>query len=485
VKKIETIIMSLLLMVCLGIGSGSAIAEETSYRDDEMQTPKDVGFSKGVQQVIANTYLEHSAEYPDVNEPAALLQSYLEGRRQLRLGNTDAAIKIFRAAVKEFPDRRHAYAGLALGLWQQYEGTREMNVLRASVKAYLRAADIGMRYGRVLYTGYIGPGLTALKDKKRLDDFFQRALSVDDNRYLTLLDYARALATLSDTRAEEWYLKAINEQPAGNMDATTYYAEWLLDTGKEAEVIVFIGTDPPIDYLHFLRAVALERLGHTRDVGKEYDAYRRFNANFPAPAKYRIPGSRSQTGLIFEGDVPSSMSQVNALTALSRVISGEARGESSGGQRAVGWTVRTRVFRAYDVSTACGGYGSPTNGVWGAPSPGASLQTKYNAICNASGQFVQYTPTPSTNSRADEVYFGAVPDPVVCNCKFGYIMGSCCYGGCSGESTQGAFPNGPAWFHNDAGGSAPSYHPSSTCSEYKQETCSNGGVDNWFYKIRQ
>jgi len=435
-----------------------------------------------VREFIADNYLSHAAEYPDPNEPVEVLRLYLEGMQMLRDGKVNEAVTLFKSAVADFPDCRHAHAGLGWALRQKYQDSQAEGDLRAAVQQFILADEIGMRYGRVHYTHPVAIGLGLLQDSVVLDSFFQKALMQGNEPYLASLHYAQGLSLLGDDRAEAWYQQAMAIEPQGVADAVAYYAEWLLDHRREAEVVALVRDDIRVEYTHFLKGVALELLGQQGEARREYARYREMSADFPAPARYRIEGSEAQAGLVFEGDILPLSTESQAREKLSRVISGEARGESAGGQAAVGWTVRTRVFRAYYVPTSCGGY--PT-GVWGAEPPDASLPDKYVAICTASGQFSDYDPTPSTNQSAWNVWHGLIPDPVTGACWRGYIIsGDACEGLCSASSTDGAFTHGPAWFYGDGAGTPPDYHPSSSCSQYKEETCPNGGSDNWFYKIK-
>lgn len=471
-RKIKLLSAFVLLALLVGVGSDMVVGQEPPAQPGMDLQP-------GVREFIAGTYLAHVAEFPDSNEPVEPLRLYLNGVEMLRTGETSEAVTLFRSAVADYPDCRHAHAGLGWALWQKYQNSQAGDDLYTAVQEFILADEIGMKHGRVHYTYPIAIGLGRLKNSATLDSYFEKALKNGNEPYLASLDYARGLGLLEDPRAETWYKRAMAVEPEGVADAVAYYAEWLLDHGREAGVVDLVSDDIRIEYVHFLKGVALERLGRPEEAHQEYDRYRRLNADFPAPARYRIAGSEAQAGLIFEGDVQPLSSESQARAKLSRVISGEAQGESVGGQRAVGWTVRTRVFRAYYVPTSCGGYGDP-NGAWGALPSNASLADKYVAICDAPSQFAQLDPTPSTNTRAQEVWYGLVPDPVSCNCKMGYVMGSCCSGVCSGETTQGAFPHGPAWIHANC----PECHPSCDCSTRVWKPCPNDEPNNCFYKIK-
>jgi tetratricopeptide (TPR) repeat protein len=136
-----------------------------------------------------------------------------------------------------------------------------------------------------------------LKDAAALDSYFEKALKGGNEPYLARLDYARGLSLLEDPRAEKWYGEAMAVEPEGLADAVAYYAEWLLDHGREAEVVDLVRDDIRVEYVHFLKGVALERLGQPEEARREYEHYRRLNAAFPAPVRYRVTGSEAQAGL--------------------------------------------------------------------------------------------------------------------------------------------------------------------------------------------
>lgn len=444
----------------------------------------DSSLSPEVEEFIAGSSLSHAANYPDPNEPVEVLKLYLQGIQMLRDGKVNEAVALFKTAVADYPDCRHAHAGLGWALRQKYQGSQIEDDLRAAVQEFILADEIGMKYGRVHYTRAIAEGLGHLQDSTALDSFFRKALEQGNEPYLASLHYAQGLTLLGDDRAETWYKEAMAVEPEGVADAVAYYAEWLLDHGREAEVVALVRDDIRVEYTHFLKGVALEQLGRQEEARREYERYREMSADFPAPARYRIEGSEAQVGTIFEGDIRLRSTESQAREELSKVIAGEANTESLGGKRAVGWTVRTRVFRAYYVDKWCGGYSDYPN-TWNAEPPGAPLADKYVAICEPASQFTKDDATPTTNQVAWDVWYGRVPDPVVGACWSGYIvMGGTCDGLCSNQAVNGAFTHGPAWFYNDGSGTPPNYHPSSSCSRYKEETCPNGGSDNWFYEIK-
>ncbi len=487
-RKMRFVSVLVLLTLLLGTGIITAVGQESLPTQDDVPAtatlqPQGEDLQPGVREFIAGSSLSHAADYPDPNEPVEVLKLYLQGIQMLRDGKVNEAVALFKTAVGDYPDSRHAHAGLGRALRQKHQHSQAEDDLRAAVQEFILADEIGMKYGRVHYTRPIAEGLGHLQDSTALDSFFRKALEQGNEPYLASLHYAQGLSLLEDGRAEEWYKKAMAVEPEGVADAVAYYAEWLLDHGREAEVVALVHDDIRVEYTHFLKGVALERLGRQEEARKEYERYREMSADFPAPARYRIEGSKAQAGVVFEGDILRLRSTGSeAREELSKVIAGEANTESLGGKRAVGWTVRTRVFRTYSVPSSCGGYGSPNT--WNAEPPDASLADKYVAICEPASQFTKDDATATTNQVAMDVWYGTVPDPVSCNCIWGSIVGSYCTGACTHWTEQGAFTHGPAWIHNDRYGPAPDYHPSSSCSKYKEETCPNGGVDNWFYEIK-
>ena len=486
-RKVKFVSVFVLLVVAVSAGPSAVGGQEPLSQSDACAavTPQLQGedLQPGVREFIAGNFLSHAADYPDPNEPLEVLKLYLQGIQMLRDGKVNEAVALFKTAVGDYPDCRHAHAGLGRALRQKHQHSQAEDDLRAAVQEFILADEIGMKYGRVHYTRAIAEGLGHLRDSTALDSFFRKALEQGNEPYLASLHYAQGLSLLGDGRAEEWYKKAMAVEPEGVADAVAYYAEWLLDHGREAEVVALVHDDIGVEYTHFLKGVALERLGRQEEARKEYERYREMSADFPAPARYRIEGSKAQAGVVFEGDIRLRWTDSQAKEKLSRVIASEAESETVGGQRAVGWTVRTRVFRAYYVPSSCGGY---PGGAWGALPSSASLADKYVAILTAPGQFSdKRQPTPNTNQVAWDVWYGTVPDPVSCNCIWGSIVGSCCTGACTHWTEQGAFTRGPAWIWGISS-SCPSCHPyvSCSCLTSAGKTCGNGGSDNCFYKIQ-
>ncbi len=333
-----------------------------------------------------------------------------------------------------------------------------------------------MSYGKVRYTYRIAAGLAALRDVARLDRFFRQALEIDDESYLTHLDYAQGLAMLGDPRAEEWYKKAVMFLPDGNIDALAYYAEWLLDREELNRVLELIPPTVSSPYLHFLRGVALERKGQTVQARQAYERYISTNALFPAPARYRIEDSVAQAGLYFEGRSPSPLQ--SCITNISRSIYCEARGESGGGMRAVGWTMRNRVF-VHTTANPCLNFGVS----------GTTLCDKYISAINRG-----FCPcadncrtTPDTDAAATDIYYGRTPETYTKWCPYGSILtcDSCNFTNCRCyiDQTEGGRRYGLLYMYG-TGGTCLSQHPCcGNCTVNRGKLCGNGGSDNCFYTV--
>jgi tetratricopeptide (TPR) repeat protein len=475
-KFVSVFAVLALLALLLSASAGVAMSQRLAPAQGDLYTAvasPDADLQPGVSEFITDTYLAHSAEYPDENEPVPLLRAYLEGQELLRQGKTDEALALFRDTVVEFPECRHAHAGLGAALWQQYENSQRLDDLRAAIRQFIDAADIGIRYGKVRYTGYLWQGLAQLGDTATMDDFFQRAIQVSDNQYLVLMDYARGLAALADPRAEEWFAKAVAAQPAGNVDALAYYAEWLLEQGRDGDVLQTVSPDEHVEYLHFLRGVALERVGRTQAAKREYAHYAAFSLTSPAPNKFRIPGSVAQEGIVFEGDSVVTSRSCNGYSLLANVIECESAGESEGGQRAVGWTVRTRVFKG--TLPAC---------VY-VDNSGSTLSCKYDSVITQPYQFVYScgrSPGATPQHVRYDVWYGHAPDPVAQYCPSGSYSGSACSGSvhCTGSSTNGASNHGPMRFYSTTSDTCTTGGQYS-CLTSNGQTCQNGGSDHCFY----
>jgi tetratricopeptide (TPR) repeat protein len=229
---------------------------------------------------------------PDPNEPPEALDRYQEARRLVAERKWDEAKEMLAEATEEFPESRHLHQQYAELLWHLSEGT-DQDLLKQSGQEAVRAMELASSAGRVDYrlTDLVAKTLGRTGDKATLDRLFSRALAQDPSAVVHL-DYAKGLALLEDPRAGEMLEKTAKLDPDG--DAAVSYGEWLLDQGRDSEALEALPTSSPLYYVHFLRGVALERLGRAQEARAEYERFKVYSSTYPAPARFRIPGSRLQ-----------------------------------------------------------------------------------------------------------------------------------------------------------------------------------------------
>ncbi|MCL6450292.1 MAG: hypothetical protein K6T75_03250 [Acetobacteraceae bacterium] len=310
-------------------------------------------------------------------------------------------------------------------------------------------------------------------DGERLAALFGELERCIPGSYLVALDYACGLSILKDPAAEAWYRRALERRPNDSIAAIAEYSQWLLERGRPADALRVLSLQEPgrrFRGLHFYRAVALEMLGQRAAAEDHYRAYLDFNRAFPAPAALRTPGGVA-AGVRYD-DAPGVLDTCSdARLKLSQMVYCEARGESSGGQAAVAWTARNRVF-VYN------------------PSPGCNKQPASGTYCERyltvlqSGEFCTGTSHNSdTDATADCVFYGWIPDPVAQRCALGPLLeGTWCDGACKYGSETGGFSTGGYFFYSTTGSCA-STHPSG-CGVSRGKVCGNGGYDHCFYSVQ-
>jgi tetratricopeptide (TPR) repeat protein len=239
-----------------------------------------------------------SSPAADPNESPEALSQYQEARRLLANGDEAKARALLAAATARLPDSRHLHQQYAEVLWD-LSGGRDRALLAQSAQEATRALEIAFRFGKVDYglTHRLAETLGRTGDRGTLDRLFQEALKLDSSAVI-YLDYARGLALMGDPRAGDLFYKATQIQPDG--DAMIQYGEWLLDHGQNEEALDRLPRSGPLRYTHFLRGVALERLGRAGEAQQEYAQFREYSSTFPAPERFRIPGSRLQAGIHFK-----------------------------------------------------------------------------------------------------------------------------------------------------------------------------------------
>ena len=253
----------------------------------------------------------------------------------------------------------------------------------------------------------------------------------------------------------------------------------------------------------FLRGLALEKSNRPDEARAAYNRFRDFSTWFPAPARFRIAGSRLQrdSGIRFDDDpaprrktlaeggltnVSESLTDQEGIKGLSYLIWGEARGENYGGMMAEGWVVRARVLRG----TVADPLSCPA-----VTRSGSTLADWYKSVMCQSGAFdgvcsawcsnpatTSCTSTATTDSAAYDVFHGTKADPVSGHCPGGVsVAGNVCTGSqtCYGDLYTYRLRS-PLF---NLGISATSSCATHSCAPHNYgKVCGNGGtLENCFY----
>lgn len=249
--------------------------------------------------VAASAVANPESLVSDSNEPPEATRQYQEARESMAAGKMAEARILLEKAVAQFPESRHLHQVYADVLWHESKGT-DPELLRQSADEAVRAAEIGLRSATVDYTltSRLAETLGRTGDRERLDRIFKELLAKDPSSTV-YLDYGAGLALLGEgSRAEDAFRQALRSDPNG--DAAARYGEWLLDRKRDEEALDILPLESPVYYIHFLRGVALERLGRTSEAHEAYGRYRDYSRTHPAPSRFRISGSTVQSGIRFE-----------------------------------------------------------------------------------------------------------------------------------------------------------------------------------------
>ena len=410
----------------------------------------------------------------------------------MKEGKWDEAKTLLEKSIVRFPESRHLHKLLAETYWYLYDG-KDPSLLEQAIKEAGTGLNIGMSFGQVDYhlTALLSQLLGEAKDVKTLDRIFEKVFSLDDSPIFHE-DYVKALIKMGDPWAEEALKKEVKN---GRM--IDIYAEWLLNHGREKEVLILPLNDNL--YMRFYRAVALEKLNRLKEAKFEYEKYKEYywhpeygDTSLPLPKRFQILGSKLQKELEihFEGEetgekiqATTAISDTQAIKGFSYLIWGEARGETIGGMRAVGWIVRSRVLRGSVGSPACP-YVVNT---------GSTFADKYKSVMCQSSQFdgmcrywcddpntTKCTDNGTTYNAANDVYNGKAPDPVGQHCPGGITNWGESY--CADSTQCYGYKNtyrlaGPV-FNYGTSGSCPSH---SCAPNSAGKICSNDKLDNCFY----
>ncbi|MBI3799067.1 MAG: tetratricopeptide repeat protein [Deltaproteobacteria bacterium] len=258
----------IILLVCCIVGGAGAVfdlpgrltaitspAQSIAAPASVLPDPSNLSvYAPEVQQLLETTYLGRKKESPDPEEPAVVLQKYLEQNAHgyhsqlvAKSKKLNAELAAWKDLARQYPQSRHALVALAKHYRTKAQVSGDTNDLRQAADAYLKAADIGLAYGRILYTRQLSEILIDLGDKKRLDEIFGRMLaqpkdSDRDAYYLALVDYADGLARLDDERAWDHFEEAIAFHPENNLEAINRYARHLLEAGYAQRALAVLDT---------------------------------------------------------------------------------------------------------------------------------------------------------------------------------------------------------------------------------------------------
>lgn len=346
-------------------------------------------------------------------------------------------------------------------------------------------------------------GLAALKDDTTLDAFF-RQLGETEFKDLALFPYTEALATLKDPRADRLYQRMLaGAKPKLPNSILESYIEYLFDQGKYNKVLELLGEIPPSDikppvytrWFHLVKGTTMERLGRLDEAKAEYQGYLDEVAKqkqvwpyvFPANERFRIPGSPLQQGIEFSREpyeLPEPQSSTLGSWLLGWLSPSPAwadhvatpacastdwlckaqyylvwtiRGEAgcvwddqnsqwctgtTGGQRAVAWNVRTRVFWGYGSRVCSGSTQVCFNYAAGITQQGDlnSVARRYYYVIDWGsygglilGRNIGYK-RDAEDAAAKVALYGRAPDPIRGACLAGGMIGNSCDGSCSADA---------------------------------------------------
>jgi hypothetical protein len=256
------------LLTCLVIGGAIAFfvlpivptaftapEQSISTPPSSLPGPSDPSvYAPDVQQLLETTYLGRGKEFPDLEEPAIVLQKYLEQNAHgyqdqliTQDKKLDDGLMTWEDLVQRYPKSRHAQVALAKHYRAKAIASGDIAYTRQAADAYIRAMDIGLENERIRYTRELSTLLVELGDRKGLDEVFGRILAqssdIDRNYYyLALVDYADGLARFSDDRAWGYFDQAIDLHPENNLEAINRYAQHLLTRGDAQKAFEVLDT---------------------------------------------------------------------------------------------------------------------------------------------------------------------------------------------------------------------------------------------------
>lgn len=137
-----------------------------------------------VLELIKTTYLGRGKEFPDPEEPAIVLQKYLEQNAHgyhaqlAKQGQKlNAELAEWQALTRQYPQSRHAFVALGKYYRTKAQASGDIAYTRQAADAYIQAAEIGLAHGHIRYTRELSELLVELGDRKGLDEIFGRLLA--------------------------------------------------------------------------------------------------------------------------------------------------------------------------------------------------------------------------------------------------------------------------------------------------------------------
>lgn len=305
-------------------------------------------------------------------------------------------------AAARYPMSRHALQGLGEVFWFKYLWAQRAADLRKAIDAYTAASRISMRNAANIDKHFvptlrqIAGGFVALSDVRGLDAFFG-SLRGTEFWPFARLPYAMALGSLNDQRADQLFQEELALMPPGQ--TVLDYVGYLWDQKRYQDALRVFDRKPTARLWaaeRAMRGAILEQLGRLDEARAEYKFYfdeaakASFISFLAVPGLFQIPGSTLQRDMRFSPSsdkLPQPQSGLSepSLKAMIRAdrrstpcvaddwfckaewyllwtIHGETgcvataptcRG-TWGGQRAVAWNIRNRVFNG-PVTRVCSG----------------------------------------------------------------------------------------------------------------------------------
>lgn len=521
-----------LFVLCLGLSLPGFAQEQVTEAKKKPRTPT-------YQELLETTYLGHASEMPEADEPVEVLLAYLNQGRHSEGAKEDInaayqQVADWKKLVRRYPTSRYARFGLGRSYLDRAVLLKSEKDLQRAAKSMTSASRIALSRGRILYTREIAELAGALRDPDLLEEIFGPILEVGNGLsrreyFLALVDYADALAELSDGRAWDHFEQALSLHTDVRIEGINRYGDRLLKGGRAQQALDMIESrltrEERVRYGKpaFLRKDALVALGKDfksadEEIAEVLARRRTANGLLSRAAGDGIGSiwerfAHSNTtddcrSATYAGQLQCAASgscyypfEIN----LAEILWNEARGESIGAKDMVGWTVRDRALQRVSCDAYPGGTTSTTcRSTVPCGDPSHCAESRYYCCAEHGGtttvgathfQFNDAHVTLSNLESAgllDEAYYiiiGAIPEP---SNNFVPTGVSGCTLGCGGFCTSGtnytsASPFGPMEYRASnycAAAQSCKWYAKNVCGDLSMpSSCSTGGNtgDNHFW----